>query len=327
MGLARRSWECARAGESQRCGRFAPSTTGRAHLGTLLSALLAWCDVRHYGGRLLLRLEDLDPARSRPDFAASLQADLAWLGLDFDQVAYQSAHHGRHLAALAQLAAQGSLYACSCSRRQLRASQAPPAAPGQPVQKAQATGASASKSAGSPAPVGGGDPPDATHRCAATPVDARSWTTTDAPLRLRLGAAARSGDPIVRRRDGAIAYVLASVVDDAAAGVTHVVRGRDLAPLVPVQAALFRALGARPPLWRHHMLLCSRRGRKLAKLHGDGCGPNLAAQASPSALCGWLAWAAGLRPMATPTTPAALVADYSWQQLRRADRCLPPSTT
>src|SRR4029453_3276804 len=101
--------------------RFAPSTTGRAHPGTLLAGLLAWLDARALGARLLLRLEDLDPERCRPEWSVRMVDDLAWLGLDFDAVVSQRDAGERHAAALDRLAARGALYPCACSRSTLRA--------------------------------------------------------------------------------------------------------------------------------------------------------------------------------------------------------------
>ena len=131
---------------------------------------------------------------------------------------------------------------------------------------------------------------------------------------------ARYGDPVVRRRDGAVAYRLASVVDDAAVGVTRVVRGRDLAASTATQVALQRCLGLPTPDYRHHLLLLEARGDKLAKLHGAVDLDALRPRYSCEALCGWLAWAAGLLPEARPTSPAELAGSFSWSAVRREDR-------
>ncbi|RIK92413.1 MAG: hypothetical protein DCC71_24510, partial [Proteobacteria bacterium] len=134
--------------------RFAPSTTGPAHPGTLLAALLAWLDARARGARFVLRLEDLDPERCRPEWSARLVSDLAWLGLDFDAVEHQHAFAFRHEAALDRLAAQGALYPCACSRSALRA-------------------------AGTPAPDGGLRYPN---RCRGRALPAGGWRATREPL-------------------------------------------------------------------------------------------------------------------------------------------------
>ena len=128
------------------------------------------------------------------------------------------------------------------------------------------------------------------------------------------------GDPLVRRRDGAIAYQLAVVVDDAAAGVTRVVRGCDIAPSTATQVALQRLLGLPTPAYRHHLLLLEQRGHKLAKLHGAVGASQLRAVYSGPQLCGWLAWCAELTPRAEPCTPAQLLTSFAWERVRRADR-------
>ena len=127
------------------------------------------------------------------------------------------------------------------------------------------------------------------------------------------------GDPIVRRRDASVAYQLAVVVDDAASGVTRVVRGHDLAASTATQVALQRLLGLPEPVYRHHLLLLEERGGKLAKLHGAvGADALRGAYAAPE-LTGFLAHAAGLRPDAAPVTPAGLLPDFAWASVARED--------
>jgi glutamyl-tRNA synthetase/glutamyl-Q tRNA(Asp) synthetase len=289
-------------------GRFAPSTTGPAHPGTLLAALLVWLDARSRGGLALLRLEDLDPERSSPERVAAMERDLAWLGLDWDGRTLQSEAGQRYAAALDSLAEQGCLYPCACSRARIR-------------------------DAGSRAPDGGARYPGT---CRERALPAGGWRASEEPLRVRLpngpialrdesGAdlgqdpAAAFGDPVVRRRDGAVAYHLAGVVDDAATGVTRVVRGRDLADTTATQTALRRLLQLPEPVHRHHFLLLESRGNKLAKLHGAVGAPELRQAYDAPALCGFLAHAAGLAPAADPTKPAALVAGFAWDRVTDAD--------
>jgi glutamyl/glutaminyl-tRNA synthetase len=289
--------------------RFAPSTTGPAHPGTLLAALLAWLDARSRGARLLLRLEDLDPERCRPAFSARMRDDLAWLGLDFDAVEEQHAFAERHAAALDRLAARGALYPCACSRGSLREEAAP-------------------------APDGSLRYPN---RCRGRALPAGGWREAREPLRAELppgrvtprdegglhlaqDPALEMGDPVVRRRDGSVAYQLAVVVDDAASGVTRVVRGRDLAPSTATQLALGRLLGLPEPAYRHHLLLLEEHGGKLAKLHGGvGADALRGAYAAPS-LAGFLAHAAGLHARATPATPRELLAGFDWARVATRDR-------
>jgi glutamyl/glutaminyl-tRNA synthetase len=292
--------------------RFAPSTTGPAHPGTLLAALLCWLDARSRGARLVLRLEDLDPERCRPEWSEAMGEALTWLGLDWDAVVAQSARAADHAAALDSLAARGLLYPCRCTRSELRAN----------AEQLLADGGLAYPGTcrGRALPNGG-------------------WRACDEPLRARLpegeieladesgadlsGDPSREpGDPIVRRRDGAIAYHLAGVVDDAAQGVTRVVRGRDLAGTTPTQVALQRVLGIATPGYRHHLLLLERRGAKLAKLHGAVGYAELRAAYRAPALCGVLARAAGLRPSVEPVTPHELLDGFAWSRVRDEDRVL-----
>jgi glutamyl/glutaminyl-tRNA synthetase len=289
-------------------GRFAPSTTGPAHPGTLLAALLCWLDARSRGARVVLRLEDLDPERCRPELAQAMVDDLTWLGLEWDVVEWQSANRVRHEAALDRLAALGVLYPSTIGRRDIEA-------------------------AGRRAPDGGWA---YDNRERVTPLPAGGWRAVSAPLRVRLpdgvvtpvdvggldlaqDPVAAFGDPVVRRRDGAIAYHLASVVDDDASGVTHVVRGRDLATSSAMQVALRQVLGLPVPTYRHHLLLLERIGHKLAKLHGAVGAAELRRWYSAQELCGWLAAVAGLRPGAEPCTPADLLRGFTWDHVRRDD--------
>jgi glutamyl-Q tRNA(Asp) synthetase len=289
--------------------RFAPSTTGRAHPGTLLAALLCWLDARSRRARLLLRLEDLDPERSRPVLREAMCDDLAWLGLDWDEVVAQHALRAQHDAALDRLAGAGRLYPCSCSRARLAA-------------------------AGVRAPDGSWRYPNS---CRGRALPRGGWRASREPLRVQLPdveialvdesgldltqtPSLALGDPVVLRRDGAVAYQLAVVVDDAASGVTRVVRGRDIAPSTATQVALQQALGLPRPSYRHHLLLLEERGGKLAKLHGAVGADAIRSRLSAPAVCGFLAFVAGLRPGLAPATPAALLADFRWEQVARDDR-------
>jgi glutamyl/glutaminyl-tRNA synthetase len=289
-------------------GRFAPTTSGPAHPGTLLAALLAWLDARSRGARFSLRLEDIDPDRCRPEHARDMLAALTWLGLDWDAASLQSDHQARHEAALDRLAEQELLYACECSRAD-------------------------AQRAGQRAADGSWRYPG-TCRRRALPVG--GWRTSQDAVRLRLApgrVAPRDeggldltqdpclelGDPVLRRRDGAIAYHLAVVVDDAAQGVTRVVRGRDLAACTALQVVLQRALGLGTPSYRHHLLLLEPRGGKLAKLHGAVGWRALRERYSAEALTGWLAQRAGLRESADPLLPRDLLAGFAWDPVRRED--------
>ncbi len=237
---------------------------------------------------------------------------LAWLGLDWDRVVVQSSRAADHAAALDRLAERGLLYPCRCTRSDLRASADRPLAEGGFVYPGT---------------------------CRGRPLPRAGWRASDEPLRARLperripiadesgsdlsgDPSCEPGDPIVRRRDAAIAYHLAGVVDDAAESVTRVVRGRDLAAATPTQVALQRLLGIATPRYRHHLLLLERRGEKLAKLHGAVGFAELRAHYSAPDLCGVLAHAAGLLPSAAPVTPRELLGEFAWSHVRADDRVL-----
>jgi len=290
-------------------GRFAPSTTGPAHPGTLLAALLCWLDARSRGDRVLLRLEDLDPQRCRPAFAEALIADLAWLGLDWDGVVRQSALAGQHAAALDRLAAKGALYPSAISRADLHAI-------GRRAR--DGTWAYDNRERDSTLPAGGWRACADAIRCRLP--DGTVALADEAGDDLGQDVAAVAGDPVVRRRDGAIAYQLAVVVDDAAAGVDRVVRGRDIASSTATQAALQALLDLPRPTWRHHLLLMEERGdRKLAKLHGAVGADVLRRHYQPGDLCGVLAWCAGLLDRPSAITPRELITSFAWSRVRRAD--------
>ena len=169
------------------------------------------------------------------------------------------------------------------------------------------------------------------------PLPPGGWRACREPIRVRLPDGERCpideggldlvqdpavafGDPVVRRRDGAIAYQLAVVVDDGAAGVTRVVRGRDIAPSTATQAAIGSLLGVPAPAYRHHLLLLEERGGKLAKLHGAVGADALRGAYRAPALAGFLAHAAGLTPDAAPRTPAELLRDFDWARVAPGDR-------
>jgi glutamyl-tRNA synthetase/glutamyl-Q tRNA(Asp) synthetase len=292
--------------------RFAPSTTGEAHPGTLLSALLVWLDARARGGRALLRLEDVDHARARPGWADDMRAALDWLGLDWDGVVVQSGRRSAHEAALDRLEAAGRLYPCTCSRSE--------------------------RVGGRRSPDGGWAYPNT---CRDRPLPPGGWRATAEALRVRLDddrvalidesgldlsqtPAIDFGDPIVRRRDGALAYQLVVVVDDADAGITRIVRGRDIAPSTATQVLLQRRLGAPTPIYRHHFLLLEPRegegDRKLAKLHGSIGYHALRTRYRGDELCGLLAHAAGLATDPARVTPRDLIAAFDWNRVPVHDK-------
>ena len=251
-------------------GRFAPTPSGRMHLGNLFCALLAWLSARSAGGRMVLRQEDLDPLRTSPDYARQIEADLRFLGLDWDEGGSlggphgpydQSARSAYYEALLARLEEQGLVYPCFCSRSQLHAASAPHASDGEVVYPGTCRGLGqaeidAKKAVKPPA--------------LRVMVDSRMRCFDDGHYGRccqRLDMAC--GDFILRRSDGVFAYQLAVVADDAAMGVNQVVRGRDLLSSTPRQIYLCQLLGLPVPAYWHTPLLLAGDGRRLSKRDRD----------------------------------------------------------
>ena len=291
-------------------GRFAPSPSGRMHLGNLFSALLAWLSVRSQNGTMLLRIEDLDPERCRPEYAEQLKRDLDWLGLDWDvEQTPQSQRGEAYRATFDALAAQGLVYPCYCSRAELHAASAPHASDGTYIYAGTCRNLTAAQRA------------EKTRRPAwRVRVPEERVTVTD---RLQgdytQDLARECGDFILRRSDGVYAYQLAVVTDDAAGGVTQVVRGRDLLPSAPRQRWLQRTLGLMEPEYCHVPLLTAPDGRRLSKREKDLDLGALRQRYTPEALVGQLACLAGLQPEPAPVRVDALAARFSWNQVRCGD--------
>ena len=256
--------------------RFAPSPTGLIHLGNAYAALFAYAEARRDGGRFLLRIEDIDPGRCRPEFETALHADLAWLGLAWERpVLRQSDNMAAYAAALARLQGEGLLYPCFCTRREI-----------------------AAEIALSPAAPHGAEGPHYPGTCRDLS-DAERQTRMEAgeafALRLDAGRAARRmpadgafvdrrfgritvepllhGDVVLARKDVATSYHLAVTVDDAAQGITLVTRGEDLLPATHVQRVLQVLLDLPAPEYHHHPLLRDDDGERMAKRRGT---PSLA---------------------------------------------------
>lgn len=296
-------------------GRFAPSPSGRMHLGNAFSALMAWLDARSRGGSVVMRVEDLDPRCQVPGRAEAILDDLRWLGLDWDgDPVFQSRRGDAYEEALARLAEMGLTYPCFCTRAELHAASAPHASDGTYVYVGTCRRLSAAEAARRSevrAPAVRLEVPDADDPAGTVEVDDL------VAGRHREVLARECGDFLVRRSDGVTAYQLAVVVDDAAMGVTQVVRGRDLLGSAARQRYLQRLLGLPEVEYAHVPLLVAADGRRLSKRDGDlDLGAIRARGVRPEAVAGRLAHAAGLTDSDAPTTPTELLQAFSWEPLQ-----------
>ncbi len=285
-------------------GRYAPSPTGPLHLGNLRTALLCWLHARANGGRMLLRMDDLDTARNRLGSAQQIQEDLRWLGLDWDgEAQFQSARTDRYQEAFDRLQAAGAVFPCRCSRKPLTDGQRTP----------------------DPGTRGVRYPGTCRPENLASPITADesvAWRfrVTNEEMILhdgllgqqRINLSEQPGDFVVRRKDGIFAYQLASVVDDGLLGVTDVVRGEDLADSTARQVALFQVLGYPIPRFWHVPLVRASNGMKLSKR----AGADAVAGQPAEAVIGRLGASLGLCPPGTQTTPGELLADLAPDFLR-----------
>lgn len=310
---------------AQVVGRFAPTPSGQLHLGNLFCSLIAWLAAKSQGGKILLRSEDLDVERSRPEYALQAQRDLEALGLFWDEGGDRSGPHAPYdqsqrfpfyRTQLERLESQRLVYPCFCSRAQLHAASAPHASDGETIYAGTCRGLS--------------------------PQEAAERSKTRAPaLRLRVPEETIAftdlhygpqqqylptgcGDFILRRSDGVYAYQLAVVADDGAMGVTQVVRGRDLLPSTPRQILLYRLLGWPVPEFGHTPLLLAPGGRRLSKRDGDQCLSGLLEKGlTPRDVVGRLAFLAGLVEEPAPATPEELLPRFSWDKLPQEDVVVP----
>lgn len=281
------------------------------HLGNLFTALMSWFSVKSRGGRWILRIEDLDPQRSRLEYAKVIEDDLQWLGLEWDEGGLDGrGPHGPYLqslrgeiyeAQLARLRATGLTYPCRCTRADIMASQAPHQSDGRVIYRGTCC-PGAFPFRWNPGDVGG----RFSERLHVTDENICFVDRGFGPQRVNL--AHECGDFVVRRADGAWAYQLAVVVDDALMGVTEVVRGSDLLLSSAQQIYLYRLLGFEPPQFHHLPLVCNSEGRRLSKRDGSLSMSELRCSSTPSGLIGRLAYIAGLIPESAPVTLAELLA-------------------
>lgn len=291
-------------------GRFAPSPTGRMHAGNIYAALIAWLVAKSQGGHMVLRIEDLDRERSKSVYIDQIQRDFETLGLFWDEGPYfQHDRDEAYAEAFGRLEARGLLYPCFCTRADLHAASAPHRG-----EKLVYAGTCRHLS---DAEV------EARWAAGRTPgwrvaVDSRTIAFED----LVQGTYAQKldrdcGDFLIRRSDGAFAYQLAVVVDDAAQGVNSVVRGVDLLCSTPQQRYLQDLLGLPHPAYAHVPLLVAEQNRRLSKRDRDAALDELLARfGSPRAVIGHIAAVAGLVPEEAPTTPEELLKDFSLEGFR-----------
>lgn len=283
-------------------GRFAPSPTGRMHMGNVFSALLSWLSVKSKGGEWLLRIEDIDPQRSRRAYADQLMDDLQWLGLEWDgEPVYQSERSQIYEHYFNVLKNQGLVYPCYCTRADLLATQAPHESDGRVVY---------------PGTCRHLPPRQGTAAAMRIVVPDRELSFTDGHYgTFCVNLSRQVGDFILRRKDGAWAYQLAVVVDDALMGVSEVVRGRDLLLSSPQQMYIAELLGLRSPQFIHLPLLCNGDGQRLSKRDRSLDMSCLRQRYTASELIGVLAHCAGLLPEAAPITAEHLVPLFSWNKV------------
>lgn len=322
------------AGQPPVRGRYAPSPSGYLHLGNARTALLAWWHARQARGSFVLRMDDLDPDRSKPDVAAGILSDLRWLGIDWDEGPdvggpsgpYNQSQRGSlYRQALERLREARRIYPCWCTRAEVRrAATAPHGRPG------------------------------SAHVYPGTcrPRDHEAWRRADQPLdatglrdrapawrfavepgltvvpdllagNTAVDVAHEVGDFIVRRSDGVAAYHLATAVDDAVQGITHVVRGADLLETTPCQMLVREALGLGQPAYAHVPLVVDESGRRLAKRDGDLTLAALRASGvKPERIVGLLAYTCGLIARPVPVAARELTDDFSLDKIHKAPATL-----
>ena len=311
-------------------GRLAPSPTGFLHLGNAWAFWLAWLDARSHGGECVLRIEDLDPARSKHEYVEALVRDLTWLGLDWDygpgsgaeggNFFFQSGRTALYQAALQLLQDRGLIYPCYCTRKELR----------------DIAGAPHVDDVGAPYPGFCRNLTEAEkerHESAGRrhslrlvcPGDIR-WQFTDLIHGQReMTLDQCGGDFALRRSDDVFAYQLAVVVDDIAMGVTRIVRGNDIQVSTPRQLYLYSLLGGAFPHYAHVPLVLDDSGERLAKRHASLTLASLReAGVLPDTLLGWLAAAAGMRERFAPLWAAEGLDGFSFSVIRPECLTLPP---
>ena len=297
-------------------GRFAPSPTGRMHLGNVYAALLSWLSAKSKGGEWVLRIEDIDPGRSRQEFADKIMDDLEWLGLIWDgEVTYQSKRQDIYEHYFDLLRKEELLYPCFCTRADLLATQAPHESDGRVVYK------------GTCRNLNPADYPQDISPAWRMRVPDETIETTDGHYgTYRVHLPTEIGDFIVRRKDGAFAYQLVVVVDDLLMGITEVVRGRDLLLSTPQQLFMARTLRnldtekVLPEVsYIHFPLLINEAGQRLSKRDKGLDMGVLREQHNAEEIIGFIAHLAGIAPTQQAITPQELLSLFAWEKVPMED--------
>lgn len=301
-------------------GRFAPSPTGDLHLGNARTALLAWLSIRARGGAFVLRMEDLDKPRERPGAAERILRSLRWLGLDWDEGPDVGGPYGPYVQserltlydeAALRLVNAGLAYECWCSRKEVAAASAPH--PGEEGPRYPGT-------------CRVPDPQRAAARRAQGRMPAIRLRVPSDPIAFedgihgpqRIAVQDQVGDFVIRRADGVAAYQIAVVVDDAAMGITEVLRGDDLLSSTPRQILLYEALGLPVPSFLHVPLVVGPDGERLAKRHGAASLAELMDRGEdPRAVCGALAELSGLARPGERLSPRDLLSRWDPARIGR----------
>ena len=291
-------------------GRFAPTPSGRMHLGNVFAAMLAWLSVRSKNGTMVLRMEDLDTQRTKSEYAQILREDLLWLGLDWDtETPPQSQRAGIYDQYFQLLAEKGLLYPCYCTRSQLHSVNAPHLSDGTYVYTGTCRDLTPQQRAAfDRKPAWRVRVPD------------RKWQLEDLVQgHYEENLATDCGDFVVRRADGVYVYQLAVTVDDGLAGVTEVVRGMDLLSSAPRQMYLQELFDFAHPTYAHVPMLLAPDGRRLSKRDGDLDLGALRQRMTPEQLLGSLAFSAGLIDAPCAVSARELSQIFSWEKVRKED--------
>lgn len=292
-------------------GRFAPSPSGRMHIGNAFSALMSWLYVRKNGGSMVMRIEDLDTVRCKKEYCDLVKQDLLWLGLDWDTEApMQSTRGDAYEAALSRLGSLGVLFDCCCSRTDIGASSAPHASDGHILYSGRCR-----------------DLPEEQKRIIASGPHSVRIRVPNREIefcdriygRYSQNLASECGDFVLKKADGTFAYQLAVVVDDISCGIDTVVRGCDLLSSTPRQMYLYELLGETPPEYCHVPMLVDASGRKLSKRDKDFDFGYLRQHSTPQKVVGRLAFMSGLTDACEPLSAKELLQEFDIDRIKKRD--------